>query len=219
MERRCYGNRKGKMLMKALLLGDYTQAPFHALRGIDEKIKDILHDSFDLTITEDYSLLSQDLGKYKLIISYSDRWEDELRDSEAGGLVSYVARGGGLLVIHNGISLCKRKEIKSLTGAWFTGHPQAQMLSFQVLTKHPICEGIGNFQLYEEPYQYDFCNHIEQDVFLTYDFEGLRWKSGWTVNFGEGKVVCLHPGHRVEVFDDPCYRQIIRRSAWWCVNT
>ena len=57
------------------------------------------------------------INKIMECICYSDRWDTVLADSEIGGLVSFVARGGGMLVIHNGISLGKRDEFKSMTSA------------------------------------------------------------------------------------------------------
>lgn len=206
------------MKMKALLLGDYSLTPYHSLTGVDEKINNILNEFFDISVTDDYSLLSNELEDIKLIICYADRWNSALNDSEMGGLVSFVARGGGLIVLHNGISLGKRDEFKSMTGAWFTGHPESNMLPFQLVGEHPICMGITDFEMYEEPYQYGFCNHIEPEVFLYYQNEGKIFKSGWTNKFGEGKVVCLHPGHDMKSFENPSYNQIIIRSALWSVG-
>lgn len=206
------------MKFKALLLGDYTKAPYHPLTGVDEKLKDILDESFDILTSEDYSLLSKDLSRFQLVISYADRWDSTLKGSEAGGLVSFVARGGGLLVIHNGICLSSRHEFKSMAGASFTGHPDAQALQFEVKSEHPICKGVSNFEVHEEPYQYDFCSHLRPEVFLHYNYEGKLWESGWNLSFGEGKVICLHPGHDASVFEVPSYKEIIKRSALWCIN-
>lgn len=206
------------MKNKALLLGDYSQAPYHPLTGIDEQLKEILQSSFDISVSEDYNILSGDLSEFKLIISYADRWNSTLSDIEIGGLVSFTAQGGGLLVIHNGICFSSRHEFKSMTAASFTGHPAAEILSFEVSLEHPITKGINNFQIHEEPYQYDFCSHISPEVFLSYQYDGKLWPSGWNLSFGKGKVVCLHPGHEIKVFEEPNYRELIRRSAQWCVE-
>lgn len=205
------------MKSKALLLGDYTQAPYHPLAGVDERLKDILIDSFDMSITDDYSLLSGDLSEFKLVISYADRWDTSLSDSEIGGLTSFVAKGGGLLVIHNGICFSSRHEFKSMVAASFASHPAQEVLPFEVSSEHPITKGVPNFNIQEEPYQYDFCNHIKPQVFMTYQYDGKQWESGWNLNFGKGRVVCLHPGHEVKVFEETSYRQIIKRSALWCI--
>lgn len=206
------------MKTKALLLGDYARAPYHPLTGVAEKLKDILKDSFDIVVSEDYSSLSRNLSGFKLVISYADIWNSSLSDSEAGGLVSFVAQGGGLLVIHNGICLGSRHEFKSMAAASFTGHPEPELLSFKLSPEHPISKGIDSFQIYEEPYQYDFCNHIKPEVFLYYQYKGKLWESGWNLCFGKGRVVCLHPGHDVKSFEDHNYQEIIRRSAEFCAH-
>lgn len=206
------------MKYKALLLGDYSQAPYHPLKNIDEQLRNILNDSFEIYATEDFSILSGALEGFELIISYADRWNSTLSDSETGSLVSFVAKGGGLLVIHNGICISNRHELKSITAASFTRHPEATMLSFEMNNEHPISKGISNFEIHEEPYQYDFCNHIEKSVFLSYSYDEKQWPSGWNLNFGEGKIVCLHPGHNIEAFKEPSYKILINRSALWCIN-
>lgn len=208
-----------RMKTKALLLGDYSHALYHPLTGVDDKLNDILYDILDITCTEDYKILSQELTDYKLVICYADRWDSALADCEIGGLVSFVARGGGLLVLHSGISLSNRAEFKSMAGAWFIQHPEQKTLSFHTVEDHPISQGIHDFTMQEEPYQYGFCSHIEPEVFMYYENEGEMWKSGWTNNFGEGKVVCLHPGHDIKSFDDKSYNHIIKRSVLWCIGS
>jgi type 1 glutamine amidotransferase len=104
-----------------------------------------------------------------------------------------------------------------MCGAVFVGHPEAETLSFQVDVNYPISKGIDNFKLFEEPYRYEFCNDAEKQVFLTYQYDGRDWESGWTSRYGKGKIVCLHPGHNIKPFENDCYRQIICRSALWCV--
>lgn len=206
------------MKYSALLFGDYTDAPYHPLSGIDDMVGDILEVEFEVSSTGDYNFLSKDLSQFQLVISYADQWGSTLEDSQIGNLISFVAKGGGLLVIHNGISLASRHEFKSMTGAWFTGHPEAETLPFRVESEDPIVKGVENFELFEEPYQYGFCNHVEKAVFLTYQYRGKVWESGWTTRFGAGKVVCLHPGHDIKAFNNDAYRKIIHQSALWCVE-
>lgn len=204
--------------MKALLLGGYDKVPYHPLTEVDEHLKTILAPTFHITIATKNEVLNSELSGYDLIISYVDIWDNTLTDSETAGLIQFVASGGGLLVIHNGICLAARHEMKGLMGASFTGHPAAEVLSFQLSETNAITEGIEPFSVHEEPYEYAFCNHMNPRVFMNYEYHGEIKPSGWTVKFGLGKVAYVHPGHEVSVFKCDSYRQILSRCALWCVN-
>ena len=51
------------------------------------------------------------LYPYELCIAYSDLWDERVSPRQTAGLLSYVSGGGGLLVIHNGVTLANRYEL------------------------------------------------------------------------------------------------------------
>lgn len=205
-------------LIKAFLLGDNTRAPYHPLEGAEKEIRNILGDGFDIHAGEERSLLSRRLEEYKLVISYADCWDTPLSDEDSHGLIAFVAKGGGLLVLHNGISLASRREIMSLMGARFVSHPDSETLTFFPEENHPVSAGESSFEIYEEPYRYEFANTDPIQVFLSYGHQGEFWPAGWTKFHGLGRVACLHPGHSVTAFVNEVYRNIVIKSALWCVN-
>lgn len=203
--------------MKALLFGGYD-VPYHPLTDVAGLIEFILSPEFQITIATRNDILMSDLTIFDMIISYADQWDKGLTPGEAAGLVRFVAGGGGLLVIHNGICLASRHEIKSMIGASFTGHPKAEVLSFEFVGPNSITEGIEPFSIHEEPYQYDFCTHMNHKIFMSYRYRGTLLPSGWTVEYGLGKVVYLHPGHGSDAFKCESYQKVLYRSALWCVG-
>ncbi|MDB5084456.1 MAG: hypothetical protein JWN30_1342 [Bacilli bacterium] len=202
-----------------LLIGDDTDAPWHPLEPARQELEGILGSEFELVSTEDYNQLAQlDCGQYSLCISYTDCWKRDLAPAQTAGLLRFVAGGGGLLVIHNGISVHRSYELAQMIGARFTGHPPYQPLNYYGAADHPLLEGVGNFRVEEEPYQFDFDPFAKKTVFLEFEYEGNRYPAGWEQDFGLGKVVYLQPGHHAQSFQPREYRRLVLNSAIWAAN-
>lgn len=204
---------------KAIVIGDYTKVEYHPLKGPDKELTGILSD-FDVAFTEDYDRFKEEnLCGYDLCISFTDRWKAKMTDEQTAGLLAYVCRGGGLLIIHNGISIQTRYELAQLAGGKFTQHPEQKVLNYSpVASGHVITEGAGSFSAKEEPYQFALDNLAETTILLEYESEGKRWPAAWAHSYGSGRVVYLSPGHNIETFLDPTYRRIILRSALWALG-
>lgn len=202
---------------KALLLGDYENAPYHPLGAVEETLLSILSTDWEIAPTDRYELLaSEELNQYRLCISYADRWESPLTSEETAGLLRYVAGGGGLLILHNGISLQARSELAQLAGARFTGHPEYTELPFRPSAKeHPVLSGIGPFVMDEEPYRFEQDGLSDHEVLLTYSHDGQDWPAAWTKRVGLGRMVYLMPGHHRPSFEHAEYAKLVRNGAAW----
>jgi type 1 glutamine amidotransferase len=202
---------------KALLLGDYSYPEFHPLQGVDEEISHILQDWMTVQCSENRKmLLKENLTPFDLCISYCDSRKEVLSPQQTAGLLSYVSGGGGLLVLHNGITLQGRYEIAQLMGARFLRHPAAGPLSFKVTAPdHPIMEGIEPFEIQEEPYRFDFDPFTEKTLLMEYEHEGEWWPAAWSLSYGLGRVVYLMPGHNQPSFQHEGYRKLLFQAAKW----
>ena len=124
-------------MKKALLLGDYTNYTWHGLRGVDEQIISILSD-YTVDVCVDYAHLTLErLQEYDFVIDYIDGWNLTGNCDCAGALLSYTALGGSMLCLHNGIIKRGNPELCQMVGGAFTGHPQQEMLQYEVKTVHP----------------------------------------------------------------------------------
>lgn len=205
---------------KALLVGEYSSPDWHPLKNVDQQIISILKAGYEIYATEDYDqFLAENLKQYDLVISYVDKWKGSATSEQVAGLITYVSNGGSFLVIHNGIALQSRYELLQLIGARFTGHPPFRKIDFTVTDgEHPIMKGIDSFSMDEEPYEFELVSHHKQQILLEYtDGEKLR-PAAWTHEYGLGRVVFLMPGHQVESFEHPVYRQILAQAAEWITS-
>lgn len=203
--------------VKTLLLGG-VDVPYHPLTEVKGLLETILSEEFEITVATSNDVLTTELSQYKLLISYVDQWDKTLTNEQTAGLVTFVVNGGGLLTLHNGICLSSRYEIKSIIGASFTSHPEAEVLRFSAVGDDEIIQGIQAFDIHEEPYQYDFYQTNELNVFLEYTYQEKQYPSGWSSRFGSGRTIYLHPGHSAVAFQTPNYQDLIRRCAHWCVQ-
>ncbi|ANS76868.1 glycosyl hydrolase [Paenibacillus yonginensis] len=210
------------MEVKTLLLGDQEQASYHPLEEVRETLTALLGTDFQVEAAEDRSHLSADrlsLSEYGLCISYTDSWQRAPHAREIAGLIQYVAGGGGLLAIHNGISLQAAPELAQLIGGKFTGHPKYTGLEFSLTeAEHPVSSGLQGFMLDEEPYRFELDPLAQVEVLLTYSHEGQEWPAAWARNYGLGRVVFLMPGHHLPSFQHEGYRQWIVQAARWAAG-
>ncbi|TBL73967.1 ThuA domain-containing protein [Paenibacillus thalictri] len=206
----------------ALLLGDDTNSKYHPLQAVEQEIIGVFQEHLHIRSTVDRTALEPaQLDSYDLCISYTDSWRVPVSPEQTAGLLAYVSGGGGLLVIHNGISLQARYELTQLAGAKFTGHPPYGPLAFtpaEGAEGHEIMQGIAAFEMDEEPYRFDFDPFTEKTVLLEYTHEGAKWPAAWAQEYGLGRVVYLMPGHHVHSFRHDVYRKLIVQSGLWAAR-
>ena len=205
---------------KGILIGDYIKAQYHPLTQVDKVISGIFADDMDITCTEDYDmLLAENLVRFDLCILYVDRWGEEVQEKHVKSLLNFVENGGGLLVIHNGISFQSNGEFANLIGGKFTGHPAYTNLEIKINEpKHVIMQDIDEFTIDDEPYRYDFNGFKEKEILFEYMHEGNIYPAAWTRVINKGRLVYLMPGHNVDSFRNKIYGKIILRSGKWALG-
>ncbi len=206
-------------MKKAILIGDYEKAPYHSLKGIDEAVSAIIKEHFEVFYTADYDYFEEShLSPYDLLILYVDFGNEPLTPQQVAGIQTFVSRGGGILVLHNGISVGGKYELAQLIGAKFAGHPEYQTLKFSMIGNHPITVGLDHFTMDEEPYLFELDNFTEKTVIMAFELDGQMMPAAWTLTYGMGKLVYLVPGHHLQSFENETYNEIILRSCLWACN-
>ena len=203
-----------------LVLGNYKDsAMYHPLDGVEEKLKEIFAGTAELFCTDDTSkLLELKAGHFDGVISYLDIWDSVLSQEESEALEGFVKGGGGLLALHNGISIQGRENLKELVGAKFLTHPAQEEICFApTAVSHPVVAGVESFSMVEEPYQFEFAD-VPYTLLLNYTYQGQIYPAGWCREVLDGRVVFLTPGHTAEKFKDPQYRRLILNSLRWCMR-
>ncbi|MFC4597657.1 ThuA domain-containing protein [Cohnella hongkongensis] len=206
--------------IQALALGHYSDAIYHPFAGVDEELRYIFRDRIDVRCTGDYGMLKEEyLAPYRLFISYTEFVEEKLPAERVGALLSFVARGGGLLAVHNGISLQRNQELAALLGGKFMHHPPLTELPIRIREpNHRIMDRVEPFTVEDEPYRFEFNPHIRTTILAEYEHDGSYWPAAWTHEFGLGRVVYLMPGHQLSTFKNEGYRQLMVNAGLWAAR-
>lgn len=197
------------MKKKILVIGNYTDAIYHGLAGVDKRLTSILSD-YELICTDDTSkLLSLEKDHISGIISYLDIWQSKLYDDEANAFEHFCSKRRRCTLLHNGISIQSQDRLLTLAGAKFLGHPHHEVIRFEP-SAHPVTEGCKAFLLMKNLINLSLCQITK--IILTYQYKNQKYPAGWCKNSGKGRLIYLCPGHTPEIFDCPQYQQLIRQS-------
>ncbi len=204
---------------QALLIGDYgDDAPYHPLDQIQSHIHNLMPEGWELHVSDDYDLFEMErLEAYDLCIVYTDAFNKKISSRHAAGIITYVANGGGLLILHCGVSLQEtRYELKQLMGAQYRGHGDYRALEMYVSSPaHPIMQGISTFVMEEEPYEFTLLPGAERTILLEYTMEDETWPAAWCSEYALGRTVYVMPGHHAPSFNYPELQRLITQSILW----
>jgi len=158
-------------------------------------------------------------------------WSDE----RIGQLETYLARGGGFVVIHpatytpRDLSEPGGPRIAALTGLAFDNsiivrHGPIEMKI--AAGDDPICLGLPeSIDLFDEPY-WPPVGDLSKVRVLAVSEESTPLGSGnvgpqpmfWTARHGKGRIFSCVPGHFVWTFDDPYFRILLLRGMAWAAG-
>lgn len=171
-----------------------------------------------LTYTEDPNDLSaENLSKYDSILLYANI--DKISKPHEKSLLDFVARGGGFVPVHCA-TFCFRNspELISLMGAQFQRHGTGTFRTEIRGTDHPLMDGFGGFESWDETYVHHLHNDKNRTV-LSYrvDQEGREpWT--WVKTFGQGRVFYTAWGHDYRTWRNPGFHNLIERGIRWSCN-
>src|SRR5690606_19078357 len=133
-------------------------------------------------------------------------------------LMDYVSKGGGLMILHGGITVQNNsKEFSKMVGGSFDYHPKQQEMHLkEVNPDHPMVQafkGKGVTHV-DEPY---FFNNAYSDynfrplLYIEADkLEGLKKEVSdntiyvsWIKRYGKGRVFYTSPSHNAQSMDNP----------------
>ena len=125
---------------------------------------------------------------------------------------------GTVLVIHSGASgYDEISSMRSLPAGAFSYHPPQCAVTIEPVAGHPMCKGVDAFTEVDEHYFMHF-DDPTADVFLHSRSPHGVQPAGWTREVGDGRVCMLTPGHNLEMWHQPSFRQLLKNSLAWVVG-
>ena len=133
-------------------------------------------------------------------------------------LMDYVAKGGGLMILHGAITVQNNSpEFSKMTGGSFDYHPKQQSIHLkEVDVHHPLVHAFKGqgLTLVDEPYFF-------KNAYFDYNFRPLLYMEAdklegvkkavnnniiyvsWIKRYGKGKVFYSSPSHNAQSMDSP----------------
>ena len=156
-----------------------------------------------------------------VVFMYSNNpgWEA----SKAAELDRYLARGGGLVIIHYAVDGHGAVDAFAdrIGLAWHGGKSAFRHGALEIdftASKHPITRGFGKLRLEDESYWNLVGDPGRVEILGTGKEDGGQHPLFWTRQHGPGRVFVSIPGHFTWTFDDPLFRILLLRGMAWTAN-
>jgi type 1 glutamine amidotransferase len=93
------------------------------------------------------------------------------------------------------------------------------MQRIEVVAQHPITEGVSDFELYDEFYEFEFADGDHEILAQRRrDQDGEIIPVLYTRELGAGRVVYLALGHDMRVWGDPSFQRLVRQALNWVAH-
>ena len=215
-------------MKKAIITRDGGAGDFHdPVRTTDRFEKLLKKNGFETKVYDDLARFtdSEYLKTFDLIVF---SWTLASQNcAAASAIIDAVKSGVGLAGCHGGLCDAFRENTdwQYLTGGQWVAHPgnDGVLYRVNVIKKHPITEGIGDFDVKSEQYYL----HVDPgvDVLATTVFKNnicgrdVVMPVVWTKGYGDGRVFYISVGHTDEVFrDSPESELLMERGMLWAAK-
>ncbi len=230
-EQATFEDTKGNKKRVLAILGD----GWHRVAPLDRHLVVKLRDKdWEAVVIMDYEVPWDDFDNYDLIILSREgnefveyyKHRDTNPDREKGKwltkeqslkFVDYVNGGGRMLLYHDGFGNYPCDYGPALIArSCFIRHPKITEINVSPTGKMAnLTEDVPPFIVSDEEYEVDM-DESKTSVFLeSHSVENGRAPQGWAHTFGEGKVVVIVPGHRMDTIEHPMINRLVQNALDW----
>jgi len=178
-------------------------------------LEKVLEDTgqFDITITQDRDQFrAENVSKYDTVMIYTTG--GQLSSEQEQGLVKFVENGGGLVGIHSATDSFKNSDAYwKLMWGRFSGHGSGTFRVHITGKRHPIVQGMEDFDITDETYRHTWHPDSKTVVLMRRAEDGDP--SSWVQYVGKGRVFTTGLGHGKEAWENPAFQKMIERALLW----
>ena len=171
----------------------------------------------NLTYTADpEDLRDEVLQNYDGLLIYANH--DSISTSQEAALKSFVQGGKALIPLHSA-SFCFRNSdwYVQAVGGQFSTHGTGRFTTQLLDAKHPILQGINEFETWDETYVHSQINPDIQ-VLMERKEGDKKEPYTWTRNEGKGRVFYTAYGHNEETWKQPEFHKLLANGILWAVG-
>lgn len=202
--------------MRALV---FCNDPWHPALTIQRGLEPLSKNGIQFSFAVDDAAPPKDLDDFSFVVlaranlQASDQSKTWLSPASENSLPDYVRSGGGLLVVHAGISRYEKlPQMNALIGGAFVRHPKPCDVAIELKPGHSMTANVSVFTVEDEHY-FVSMNDAETDVFLYSRSTNGVQPAGWTRMEGRGRVCVLTPGHDADVWLHPEFQKLLSNAV------
>jgi hypothetical protein len=201
--------------LKVLFLGDNGHHRPYA--RAKEMLPVLAYNGIDLFYTaEPGDLTSEVLNRYHTLVLYNNHLT--ITPAEQAALFSFVANGGGLVVVHCASASFQNSEaFIKLVGAAFKSHGTGTFQATRVETDHPVIQGLPVFETWDETYVHTKHNP-DRTVLEVRRQDGHDEPYTWVRDYGDGRVFYTAWGHDERTWGNDGFQQLLARGIKWAAG-
>lgn len=211
-----------------VLCGDYWHPAEVVQRGLaDFPAKDIrfdfVEDAKDIltpALLDDYDVIMNCKMDCISAANQHEWFQPGVTEVMPADLRAWVERGGGFLAVHGGTSFYREDTSGyiDLVGNHFVSHPPRCDIRFHIAADHPITRGIPDFTYRDEQYQLATLAPDLEVLATTRSEAGGEQLGCFVRHPGAGRLCVLTPGHILETWRRPEFRQLLEQALRWCAG-
>ncbi|MCO1597450.1 ThuA domain-containing protein [Micromonospora sp. RHAY321] len=199
--------------------------PWHPLAETSAKIAEIVGDANSVTTVTSVGQLDAALNSVGLLVvnASANRSAPIPEDDDFARILdAFLARGGNLLATHSAtIAFPGLHSWHSTIGAVWdydrTFHPPiGQTLIRRSDVDHPIVDGLGDFEVYDERFtNLDLIDDGDSEPLYVHTENGVTHPLIWARTVGSSRVIYDGLGHDLRSYESPGHIALLRRAVSW----
>jgi len=206
------------------ILGDYYHDHDLAFNALKEAVKCQDIELYDASVEDMSEIL---LKKPDLIVLDKENrinpedkevkyWMDEGIEAQ---IEDYVASGGSWLAWHAGLSSYKQGGLYyAMLRGYFKYHPSVNKEVRYIPSGNALGDYVPEPFAFIDEHYFVECDTANTNVFLLSESDDGQSTAGWAHEYGQGRVCCLTPAHRVEGLTNPKMIDLLAQCVKWCVD-
>lgn len=195
--------------------------------GIEALMEIAQAEDREMTASDDPSVFTTEGLQPHGVVVFLNTTGDVLDDGQQRVMEEFIQGGKGFVGVHSAADTeYDWKWYEGLVGAYFDSHPEPQSAAVEVVTSHPVVDGLpGQFVRFDEWYNFRTQPGPEATVLATLDessYEGGEMGQShpivWAGEYDGGRAVYIGFGHTPESFDEQLARTLLGNAIEWAAG-